>query len=371
MQCDAITVDTNVFRNNGWNLEGGLLAQLAQFQEGSVQFVMSEVVVREIYKYLKIEAKNAGDVIEKARRESRKSGLMPAEALKRLDELVTLAKPIEEAAKTRLSTFAAVTGMTMIPPTHADMEELIKRYFGPLAPFETSGKKKNEFPDAIALLSIEKWAEKEGKRILAISNDKGWSEFARDSELIDVEKDLAKALQTLQQHAEEVEEVVALLLSEMEKGGEPTLMQEFTDALYEAIAEVAVTAEADSTFKIESEFVELDPQDFVFSESDDGYDFTVVQIGRNKAVVQIDVAVQAAAACEFSFAVWDPYSGNVVPWGESMEYTDVDFDAVVLVTFKGDFSSETPQVESLALELIDSIDSVDFGPVGLAYEYQE
>ena len=365
MQCDAITVDTNVFRNNGWNLEGGLLAQLAQFRGGSVQFVISEVVYGEICKYLKIEARKAGDAIEKGRRESRKAGLMTAEELEQLDKLVKLAKSVDEAAKTRLKTFADTTGMTVIPAMHADMGELIKHYFGPLAPFETSGKKKNEFPDAIALLSMEKWAEEEGKRILAISNDKGWSDFARDSTRIDVEKDLANALQTLQQHAEEVEGVVALLLSEMEKGGEPKLMQEFTDALYEAIEDEVVDAEAYSTYKIESKFATLDPQDSVFVESDDGYDFAVVQIGRKKVVVQIDVSVEAVAESEFSFSGWDPHSEGYAPWGDSMAYTDVEFDAVVLVTFEGDFSAETPQVESLALELIDSIDRVDFGEVGI------
>lgn len=365
MQCDAITIDTNIFRKNSWNLESGLLAQLAQFREGSVQFVMSEVVVREIFKYLKIEAKKAVEALEKARHESRKTGLMPAKASEQLDMLVKLAKPVEEAAKTRLDTYAATTGMTTIPAIHANMEELIARYFGPLAPFETSGKKKNEFPDAIALMSMEKWAVDEGKRILAISNDKGWSDFARDSKQIDVERDLAHALQTLQQHAKEVEAVVALLLSEMEKGDEPKLMQEFTEALYEAIEVEVVDAEASSTFHIESESATLDPQDFVFAESDEGYEFAVVQIGRKKVVVQIVVSVEALAECEFSFSGRDPYYGEYVRWGDSIEYTDVDFDAVVLVTFEGDFSAKTLQVESLDLELIDSIDCVHFGEVGL------
>ena len=163
MQCDAITVDTNVFRINGWRLEGGLLAQLAQFREGSVQFIMSEVVIREIHKYLKIEARKAGDAIEKARRVSRKTGLMSPKEWEQLDKLVKTAKLVDEAAKDRLGTFIGKTGMTVIPATHADMGELVRRYFGPLAPFENSGKKKNEFPDAIALLSMEKWAEQEGE----------------------------------------------------------------------------------------------------------------------------------------------------------------------------------------------------------------
>lgn len=29
MQYDAITIDTNIFRHNGWHLEGGMLGQLS------------------------------------------------------------------------------------------------------------------------------------------------------------------------------------------------------------------------------------------------------------------------------------------------------------------------------------------------------
>ena len=64
-------------------------------------------------------------------------------------------------------------------------------------PFEEPDKKKHEFPDAIALLSLEEWAEVNKTRILAVSCDRGWAAFAAESEWIVVDSDLASALAEL------------------------------------------------------------------------------------------------------------------------------------------------------------------------------
>ena len=194
MKYDAITIDTSIFGKNSWNLEGGMLGQLGQFKEGSIQLVLSEIVVRELRKYLKLEAEKARDAVDKARRESRKSGLFTAETFEELEDLFEKAISSDEAAEKRIEIFVDSTGMVVIPAIHTEINELIQRYFGSSAPFEKSGKKKSEFPDAIALLSMEKWAEKEGKKILAISNDNGWVDFGRGSKWIDAEKNLANPM---------------------------------------------------------------------------------------------------------------------------------------------------------------------------------
>jgi hypothetical protein len=48
MSYDVVTLDTNIFANNHYDLERGLLAQLSQFKEGSARFVLSEVVLSEV-----------------------------------------------------------------------------------------------------------------------------------------------------------------------------------------------------------------------------------------------------------------------------------------------------------------------------------
>lgn len=47
MKYDVLTIDTQVIHANGFDLEGGLLAQIAQFRDGSTRFVLSRVTLRE------------------------------------------------------------------------------------------------------------------------------------------------------------------------------------------------------------------------------------------------------------------------------------------------------------------------------------
>ena len=59
MEYDAITLDANIFIRNALNLEGGMLQQLHQFKRGSVQFILSEIIIRELVKHLNTHAHEA------------------------------------------------------------------------------------------------------------------------------------------------------------------------------------------------------------------------------------------------------------------------------------------------------------------------
>ena len=87
----AITLDASVFGRNSWSLETGLLRQLRQFRGASVQFILSEVVANELRKYLTTATKKAREELDKATRESCKSGLFTVETSKRVVELVETA----------------------------------------------------------------------------------------------------------------------------------------------------------------------------------------------------------------------------------------------------------------------------------------
>ncbi len=201
MQYDALTLDANIFHRNGFDLEAGMLGQLSQFKEGSTQFVLSEIVIREVHKHLKFQAKEARDDLGRAIKKCVRNALLSPEATANLEAAHAAALSDGVSARKRLEAFLANTGATIVHADQTDIKELLRLYFAPSPPFEASGKKKHEFPDAIALLSLEAWAKSKDKKILAISDDGGWSSFAEKSEFIDVEKDLAVALQKLQAQA--------------------------------------------------------------------------------------------------------------------------------------------------------------------------
>jgi hypothetical protein len=367
MQYDAITLDSNIFHHNGFYLEGGMLGQLSQFREGSAQFVLSEIVVREVHKYLKIEAKQAKDALSQALKASSKNATLPTNALEAVKAAHDAARTPEESAKTRLKAFETETGLEVVPAHDANMKELIKRYFTPLAPFEGSGKKKNEFPDAIALLTLEAWAKAKGKKILAISKDEGWAAFAKDSEYIDVEPDLAAALQKLQEHAEQAKAHVATLLKLMDAGQKPDLLQQIIEGVADAVGELEVEPDASSAYHFETELATMTYRDMSFRQADSLYDFNIVQTGKDKIVAKVGLSIKAEAQADFSLAVWDSIDKDYVSMGSASAETEVDFEAAALITFEGDFSAAPPAVDVPELELVDAINSVDFGEVSPDY----
>eukprot|EP00614_Pseudopedinella_elastica_P042362 CAMPEP_0181259886 /NCGR_PEP_ID=MMETSP1097-20121128/652_1 /TAXON_ID=35684 /ORGANISM="Pseudopedinella elastica, Strain CCMP716" /LENGTH=167 /DNA_ID=CAMNT_0023358369 /DNA_START=406 /DNA_END=907 /DNA_ORIENTATION=+ len=99
-------------------------------------------------------------------------------------ELLIDQSELGELVKDRMRSFVDNTGATQISCSElTNISAVMERYFANRAPFAESGKKKNEFPDAIILLSLEEW-----------SNNNDWKEFCDESDFIDYQEDFASGL---------------------------------------------------------------------------------------------------------------------------------------------------------------------------------
>jgi hypothetical protein len=268
MEYDAITLDTNVFDQNRLNLDGGMLQLLAQFKEAP-QFILSEIVVREIHRHLSEQAKTAKDALGSAIRKSDESGLLDAAAVASLNAIRSATAKPKEAARQRLERFLQNSGCEIIPADQADMKRLIRMYFGPSPPFEEGAKKKNEFPDAIALTTLEDWAKKKGKMILAISSDGGWARFAQTSEWIDVEMNLAVALEKFQADAERARTIVGRVLAEMQDGTRADLWEHVEGEVAPQVGDLSPEADGSAGYWFETDLAEFTFASLSFVRHDD------------------------------------------------------------------------------------------------------
>ena len=367
MEYDVITIDTSVFRAAGLNLEGGILASLDQFSDGVVEFVLSEIVFRELYKHLGIVAREALEAIETKRRKISRSGIFDRETLTTLDALFDKASAPEEAAHSRLLSFVERTSLQIIAAEKTDIKELVRRYFSPDAPFERSGNKKSEFPDAIALLSLEAWAESEQKKILAISKDNGWLDYSMDSRWIDVESDLAIALEKLQLHTEQAKERVVGLLASVDRGERSAFSDKLSDAMAQAVESIEAYGEATSHYYVDGDLAMFTCQNFSFAEDGGSPEITIVQIGRENIVFQTRVEIFANVESSFSLSVWDSIDKEYVPMGRAESEDEIEFEAVALITLQGEFDTDQPDVDIVSVDLDTDIELVDFGEVDLDY----
>lgn len=361
MKYDALTLDAQTIEQQGFHFDAGLLAQLKQFANGPTEVIISVVCVSEVLKHLSERTRSAKDRLETAHKQAVEVGLKEHGT----SAFAEGQPDARDIAKQRLETFINEIGAQLVHVDDVRMRDLFQMYFNAVPPFAATGKKKSEFPDAVALLSLEAWAKTQGKRILAVSADSDWLAFGAKSEIIDVIPSLADALASLQEHAEEATKIVQLLLEEMEAGKRDDMKKRFDENLGIEVANFGwnIYPEADSAFNAEGDDVELALNDYQIINNEGLYDFSIVQAGPNKIVARVEVELQVHAEASFALSVRDWIDKDFVNLGYSRAETDEQFEAAILITYEGDFA--TDEVEISSVELVEGPTTIYFGTVEL------
>jgi PIN domain len=359
---DAITFDTQTVETNAFHFDGGLLAQMKQFKGGPVRVVVSEIVVREIIKHLVEKTKAAKDAALSAHKKAVDFGLSAMET-----PFVHDTVDVRAVARARLEGFLQGIGAEIIRSSNVPMSDLVEAYFRTAPPFSAAGKNKAEFPDAIALLSIERWAKDANARVLAVSNDKGWKAYSEPLQWIELRTELSDALALLQQHAEEANAAAQELLQSINNQVEGELARSFETMLQNALSGYDVYGEADSFYTIESDDVELELVEFSFVGDAGDYAISVVQSGPRLLAAEVDLEVSVRAETTFYMSIYDSIDRDYTPAGSRSATTEgnaLDFKA--LVTFERDQDDVPFRLSKL--ELLDGPRSITFGFVEPDYE---
>jgi rRNA-processing protein FCF1 len=126
MPYDAFTIDTNAIIQGGMNFEAGLLAQLDQFKDGPIQFVVSEIVVRETPKHLNVTTKKARDAARSALDRAAQLGLISSDAAKTAVDALADSRTV---ARSKVASFLEATGAETVPANLCAIDALLKSYF--------------------------------------------------------------------------------------------------------------------------------------------------------------------------------------------------------------------------------------------------
>lgn len=182
VEYDALLIDTSIFDGNGLRLEKGLLGKLTQFKRSPVVFLMPDVIYGEVKTHLEQKMRASRSALEKSINEAGDYLFFDGSTLNDAKALLLNITEIEGLAESRLEGFLENTGALRVEcAEHLNISSLLKQYFSNKAPFSESGKKKNEFPDAITLMAIEQWAEVNNKSVLAIAQDPDWIRYCEES----------------------------------------------------------------------------------------------------------------------------------------------------------------------------------------------
>ncbi|AMP39254.1 PIN domain-containing protein [Ralstonia solanacearum] len=334
----ALTIDTSIFEKNGLALESGLLAQLEQFRESDFELVIANTVASEVKRHLAKNATEATKALRTALTHTAKHRALSVAHQEELTALTRLAVADDDArARKRFDDWAHRAGADVIhEDSFASIGEVMRRYEAGEPPFAETGEKKQEFPDAVALSTLEGWAEDRDTRILAVAHDKDWQRYGAQSKRLVVVDDLADALATIQGLGAAREPAVRLATLFV-AGDAVGLRTAVLEAARNQVDKFEFRVEADSQFAVEDEGIEATVEDIGLDIPDaTGTTLDTISHDDGQAVIKVSGTASLHIEAHFSFEKFDSIDRDYVSMGSATIPVDVEIEFEALVTVQID-----------------------------------
>lgn len=354
----AISVDTCIYEQHGFRLESGQLRHMEQFGGTAGVVLMADVVQREVLAHMVNAAVKAKSKLKGALEDVR-DHWPSAAGVPASSDILGTTDTAEAVTAGRLDAFLWRCGGEVINARgRVDITDVMERYFGASAPFEKSGDKKHEFPDAVALMALENWAAEHNKPVMLVSHDKGWQAFAEASDRLCCVAELDEALELFQKRdatrTQLVEHVTALLEAEGESW----------DGLHELASLLNSTMwveDASAMFEYEVDLqVEVTEVKFF----DDPVFGSLRAIDYSNGALTVIAKFEATASVEASFE----FLMDGVDLGGCVVSEDKTVNFEALITFEEPGGDELRAVD---IELVRRVHKLDFGHVEPDYSDED
>ncbi|CAN7401531.1 PIN domain-containing protein [Rhizobium sp. LjRoot254] len=352
----AVTVDTAIFDQYGCKLNHPVLARLDQVKKGGVRLVLSNVVLNEVTKHIAEGAADTARTLRSALKQHERRWQLGKNLDDAIEEFQLAVDPVVLASE-QIIAYVEAVGAELIPGEgNGDLAaEVLRRYFIADPPFEKSEKKKHEFPDAFALLSLEQSAKERQTTFLCVSPDRGWAAFAEKSDHLVVFPKLDVVLSWFNDPGRHVADRVIGIWKNRQPAN---LTQEISAAFENFLDGLRFDVRGHGPLDYEAEpigavlqYIDLDQigQPSVLLEDEDEVDFVVSVV----AVVGFEA--------QFDFYVYDSSDDENVNVGTEIQYAEdaLLFEVNLVVSRKVDGE----QLEVLFASISSPRIIVDFGYV--------
>ena len=360
----AISIDNATLKGEGYKFYEGLLAQMRQFKESPVKVIQTDVVHNEAIKHIGQEISKTRSSIEQSLRSANKQLKINPDVIDSARGLLSVDGSEPEIAGARLEKYYEFIGAEKIDSgEYADLSQLMEMYFSTEAPFETGKDKKNEFPDAIALLALEGWADKNEINIVAVSQDKGWKNYSEDSGRITIVSSLADALENFQPH-NKVASIIAHIREDSLLDDDNHVLEEIEQAIINSIDGYDIWVEANSYMHFEWEDTSASYISHDLDNDQEGLvKIRVLSINDETIVLKVGATVEVEVEASFDFSVRDSIDKDYVGIGGNVCTTTEAYHTDILLTLTGDFSQDFDDIEVTEIEVLETIGHADFGEV--------
>jgi len=368
----AITIDNAALKGEGYRFSEGILVQMCQFKDSPVEVIQTDIVHKEAIKHIGQEILKTRTSIEQALRSANKQLKISSADIDKAKDLLSVEGSEHDVAESRLIKYYDFIGAEIIhSEDHVDLPLLMKRYFDTEAPFETGKDKKHEFPDAIALLSIEGWAKKNNINVIAVSEDNGWKRYAENSKRITLVSSISEALEKFQPH-NKVTAVIEKLREDslLDKGNH--VLDDIKQAIKVSVlrSDFWVKAISDLRFTFDTGYATYISHEFD-SDKEGLVKIRVIRIDDASIVLRVGATVIAEAECDFEFSDRNSKDNVYYGMGDNIYRTTETYHTDILLTLSGDFSQGLNDVSVTNIEVLEDLATVSFGEIEPAWREEQ
>lgn len=213
----------------------------------------------------------------------------------------------------------------------------MQAYFERRPPFAASGKKKNEFPDAVALFSIAAWAELNSTQVIVVSKDSDWKDYCRQRERLILVEDLVMALGIFQ--LEDASEICQHLSDRVLNNELSGLNEWIEDAINDELDAAELSPLASSNFRYEHDYTSFDLQSFAIrGPAMGGPVFQAINYEDERIVVEAVAVADVSIKFEFSFSTYDSVDQEEISLGGGSATVDQQLTFRLILTLYGNLA---------------------------------
>lgn len=355
----AILVDTSIFDAYGLKLEKGLLGKLRQFKDSDIDYLFPDVIKGEVKSHLGNKVKSARASLEKALNDAGDHLFFEGSELNDAKSILIDSNEIEEIAESRIDKFIANSGALVLEcGDYVSVSELLQKYFKNEPPFAETGKKKNEFPDAIVLLATEAWAQENDIRVLAVARDGDWRDCCEKSDRIDYTEDFTDALSKFNK-ATAPFAFLSLLIERLEEEDDDAagFIKKINNGVANYFDGFTPDQKADSFHYWEPDGCHGWLNDFELADKN----FKIIDHAEDHIVLEVSANITVEVEGEFSLYQYDSIDRDHVYIGGVTVTVEEEFTSEILVTVYGDLTGPLSDLDVEEIEVVDPITSVNFG----------
>lgn len=363
------SIDTNLIQAAGYNFAQGALHQLPKQLPASIGLQLPEIVVSEIVKHRMESVHKADNLLRGAADELYRLTTIDLSEVRGSIEKLNAIEVATQRFTQQVHDYAAQCRGAVLPTAGVDaVTSLFADYFAQRPPFGLSERKKSEFPDAMCLWQLEQYAKDNDTIGIIASDDKGWKQYAAESETLYCAgsiDELAALFAATNEHAESIKTKIAAAVKD---AGSP-LGTALSHALNQHIANAQWDASemyTGSSYRVEPEIYGANVVEYNI-DGDTGV--WSVKGEPTTWIVELTVRVRANIDVSAEFFAWDSIDKEELSLGAQEFATEEEVDVEVFLTCTDVHLETEPSAWNTDIEIADGSYSLrgfevelDYGP---------